>query len=505
MKTNKIPFNLNEVHCGDALEMLRRLPDSCVQVCVTSPPYWNLRDYGTARWEGGNASCDHKQYLGGHGKKSKTQVGSTGTQSCQYKNICSKCGAHRVDKQYGLEQTPQEFVAKMVDVFKEVRRVLRPDGLLFLNLGDSYVNFSQPGGGDPTIGKRNIGGGKYPRMKGSFGLKPKNLCGIPWRVAFALQEAGWYLRCDIIWSKPNPMPESVQDRPTKSHEYLFLLAKSDRYYYDAEAIKENTVDNSDWNYRQDLRKGKSYDLKEPYKNNCPGVYKKKVPSEWNTGQGTHGNFHLEGRRKLDKQRGHSRRHAGFNDRWDHRTKQEQTYNGRNKRSVWEIATKPYREAHFATFPTKLVEPCILAGSSAKGQCSACGKPYRRIIKSKFVPQDDVSQEKGVRGNNDQKPMDKSNSWEGFPRGSTVRSTLGWNADCVCNAGEPVPQIILDPFAGSGTAGEVALRLGRKFIGFDLNPEYCQELATPRLAAAERGQAVKQYKAGQTTIYDFKSD
>jgi len=465
-------FKLNQVHCGDALEMLKQMPDESVQCCVTSPPYWGLRDY-------------------------------------------------KVDDQIGLEATPQEFVKNMVEVFGEVRRVLRPDGVLWLNLGDSYAGSGKGIGSDH--GKAVYSDDEVKKTDwSSIGYKPKDLCGIPWRVAFALQEAGWYLRCDVIWSKPNPMPESVQDRPTKAHEYLFLLAKSGKYFYDAEAVREKTGDDSDWEYRQDLRAGKEYNLKEPYKNNLPGCKRKdkfrnssryldhnanrdnqKVPSGWNTDKGSHGRIHPEGRRKPDKQRGHGRRHAGFNDRWDEMPKAEQQSNGRNKRTVWEIATKPYTGAHFATFPTALVEPCILAGSSAKGQCPKCGKPYRRVTESEFIPQDDVSEEKGVRGNGGQKPMDESNRWEGYPRGTTMKSTTGWKADCDCNAGKPVPQIILDPFAGSGTTGLVAIQHGRKFIGFDLNADYCKKLATPRLAAAERGQTVEQYEAGQLTIFEVE--
>jgi DNA modification methylase len=390
------PFELNRAHCGDATEMLRRMPDESVQCCVSSPPYWNFRDYGV--------------------------VG-----------------------QIGLEKSIQEYIVKITTVFEEVRRVLRKDGTCWINLGDSYAG-GKIGRTDNTlearqnlcrhghsgINKKAIDGNNNGRQhKPTDGLKPKDLCGIPWRVAFALQAAGWYLRCDVIWSKPNPMPESVEDRPTKSHEYLFLLAKSQKYYYDAEAIKEPCSQNEMANGFR----GGAYTGNETFDNAASGKRKArgnyKVPSGWDQGEGAHGNFHREGRAKPDKQRGHGRRHVGFNDRWDQMPKSQQCGMMRNKRDVWEIATHAFPEAHFATFPPALVEPCILAGS---------------------------------------RPGD----------------------------------VILDPFSGSGTTGMVALQHDRKFIGFDLNPEYCQKLAAPRLAAAERGQTLEEYQAGQLTIFDLEA-
>lgn len=218
-----------KLYLGDVSEQLRELDPESVQTIVTSPPYWALRDYG-------------------------------------------------IPGQIGLESTPEEYVAKMVEVFREVWRVLRTDGTLWLNLGDSYA-FNTKGSGGTS--KKSLAGMRFSQVKTQPGLKPKNLCGIPWRVAFALQAEGWYLRSDIIWAKPNPMPESVTDRPTKSHEYIFLLSKAERYYYDAEAIVEYTATNS---------------------------------------------------------------------------------LTRNKRDVWTVATQPFPGAHFATFPPKLITPCILAGS-----------------------------------------------------------------------------------------------------------------------------------------------
>lgn len=242
----------------------------------------------------------------------------------------------------GLEATPDEYVANMVEVFRLVRELLNDDGTLWLNLGDSYAASQSNNGGYSA--KSTLAGFTNPNTKGRVandatkprllrhGFKPKNLIGIPWRVAFALQASGWYLRSDIIWSKPNSMPESVTDRPTKSHEYIFLLSKSERYYYDADAIKE------------------------------PAIY------FGLTGQDESGYKDAQSyagkHAKSDKQRGHSRRHAGFNERWDAMEKAQQCSGMRNKRSVWTVATAHYSGAHFATFPPALIEPCVMAGSRA---------------------------------------------------------------------------------------------------------------------------------------------
>jgi DNA modification methylase len=304
---------------GDCREQMRTLPERSVHCCVTSPPYWGLRDYG----------------VGG---------------------------------QLGLESTPEEYVARMVAVFAEVRRVLRDDGTLWLNLGDSYAGAGWGGGGNRKgneHGQHDSPALSKVRGWTPDGLKPKDLIGIPWRVAFALQADGWYLRSDIIWAKPNPMPESVTDRPTKAHEYLFLLSKSERYFYDAEAVKEGA-------------------------DTAPHAAGYVSGAEYAVGPMS--------------RNGHSQREGDQTRVWaaDGR---------RNRRSVWTIATQPYSEAHFATYPEKLVEPCVLAGC---------------------------------------------------PEGGTV----------------------LDPFNGSGTTGAVACRLGRNYIGCELNPEYVT------LAHRRIGQALK---------------
>jgi DNA modification methylase len=293
-----------EVVVGDCVESMRRMTcnGTRVQTCVTSPPYFGLRDYGHA-------------------------------------------------DQIGLEATPDEFVAAMVKVFGAVRDVMADNGVLWLNLGDTYTR-------DPKKGDRAKYLGLHKNLKESgchtasqgrslAGLKEKDLIGIPWRVAFALQADGWCLRQDIIWAKPNPMPESVRDRCTKSHEYIFMLTKSARYYYDADAIKTppseallvQVADGYAGSSTEQYSSGGAQDA---------SVTKSRIVEN--------------ARKKVEKQRGHSRRHAGFNARWDALTKTEQQALGVNKRDVWTVATNPYAGAHFATFPPALIEPCILAGS-----------------------------------------------------------------------------------------------------------------------------------------------
>lgn len=300
-----------ELYLGDCPEVMsKRIPDESVQCCVTSPPYYGLRDYQTGKWEGGDPKCTHQKITDKSKAVASSTLGggkaTTGHIQEGYRSICGRCGAVRVDAQIGLEDTPEQYVERLVEVFREVRRVLKDDGTVFLNLGDSY-NGSGGAGGDYSKGGLKEGQPKYPGRK-IDGLKPKDLIGIPWMVAFALRADGWYLRQDLIWAKPNPMPESVADRCTKAHEYIFLLSKSAKYYYDADAIAERS----------------SHEL-------------------WpKMGGSTHA-----ARRAII---------SGGD------TKPMTPTITRNKRSVWVVASEPTPDAHFATYPTKLIEPCILAGS-----------------------------------------------------------------------------------------------------------------------------------------------
>jgi len=289
---------INQILQGNSLEVLKNLPDETINCCITSPPYWGLRDYG-------------------------------------------------VEGQLGLEKTPEEYVQKLVEIFKEVKRVLKSDGTVWLNLGDSYActktgSFNGGGFKDTSAinGTRNLSGvetsGKCDKLKMS-GLKNKNLVGIPWKVAFALQADGWYLRQDIIWHKPNPMPESVKDRCTKAHEYIFLLSKSPKYYYDYESIMEDCVTNENRPFGAVREREYNYNSK-----------------------------HIEARNKLHK----NLQDKGQPNHSFHENRAEgnpdKIYEKKNKRSVWTIAPKPFKEAHFAVFPPTLVEPCLLAGCPENG-------------------------------------------------------------------------------------------------------------------------------------------
>lgn len=324
-----------ELILGDCLEKLKTIDAKSVQTCVTSPPYYGLRDYGTAKWEGGDAECDHLYQKGGRSPEtSSKQLKNGGTIFSQYEHTCAKCGAIRIDDQIGLEQTPDDYVQKLVQVFREVMRVLKDDGTLWLNLGDSYAGGNQTGRNDGGRPEKDKGWAEYDiqrtRINRNDGMKQKDLIGIPWLVAFALRADGWYLRSDIIWHKPNPMPESVKDRCTKAHEYLFLLSKSKQYYYDYEAVQEEATG---YDGRKDTKyKGGNKDM-------AGGAHER-----WQ-----YKNLQPDGQQPNTM---HLKRLEG----------EEYLSPVRNKRSVWTINTKGFSGAHFAVMPEKLVEPCILAGS-----------------------------------------------------------------------------------------------------------------------------------------------
>jgi len=424
------------LHQGEVLDILRTLPDESVNCCVTSPPYWGLRDYGTAEWEGGDPECDHK----GDPMRTRAYVNQncgTGndvknSENCQFhRDQCPKCGAVRKDRQLGLERTPEEYVARMVEIFREVRRVLKPDGTLWLNLGDSYNSHS--------CGNGNVGGieGKRKNKKdntanthrGNVGLKDKDLVGIPWRVAFALQADGWYLRQDIIWHKPNPMPESVTDRCTKAHEYVFLMSKSAKYYYDGDAVKE--IANYDGR-KDEIMKGSA---------------------KYADGFGP-----TNGKESIA---------AVGHERWAH--KDEEGNRLRNRRSVWTVTTKPFKEAHFATFPRDLIRPMIQAGCP-EYVCKECGKPRFPIVKNT-----EKQHSIGYSSGDYWKTRD-------FKGDNTVKnkSVKVGLTDCGCNAGFE-PGVVMDPFMGSGTTAIEAIYQGKRYIGIDLNSDYCA-MAAKRIDA-----------------------
>jgi DNA modification methylase len=361
---------------GDALQVLCTIPGATMNCCVTSPPYWGLRDYGIEPqvW-GGDSECRHEW---GDPIKGKSQSGSLsgskldGTPPGEERRptwestCCSLCGAWRGS--LGLEPTPELYVKHIVMIFEEVRRVLQDDGTLWLNLGDSYAGGGRAGNNPEYMNKHKMFG-KAGWDSGIFGLpqavpaglKPKDLVGIPWRVAFALQAAGWYLRSDIIWSKPNPMPESVTDRPTKAHEYIFLLSKSARYYYDKEAMSEPAK--TGWN-------GSSFTDERDLLVHPNAGTNRKIPSGWDTGPGAHGVYHRNGRALWDTQdKQSSGRRMIENTRrareegGDHDSPFGET---RNMRTVWTIATRPCKLSHFATFPDEIARRCILGGCPVGG-------------------------------------------------------------------------------------------------------------------------------------------
>jgi DNA modification methylase len=459
---------------GDALEKLRELPSESVHCAVTSPPYYGLRDYGTAEWEGGEPGCDHIAGMARGDTERETPGGRGGSfrgGAVQYRHTCPKCGARRIDKQLGLEDTPAAYVARLVDVFREVRRVLRRDGVVFLNLGDSYAT-SSAGNKTPSGPQQRsaaarsgslaqYGGPKRTTIVGN--LKPKDLIGIPWRTAFALQDDGWWLRQGIVWEKDNPMPESVRDRCTTAHEFVFILTKAARYFWDGVAIAEPSTGQG----------GAAANFKRSTKDHL-------IP-----GQST----------------------------IQHREDREPTFdNGtRNRRSVWHFPTAQYSGAHFAVMPLELAQTCIRAGTSEHGCCPACGAPWRRVVgrvKPPEIARSANAKRIGMIGRNDNerrlgqqlqdfynanppttigwrptcKHYPRTNEWLSYKRtdGSNLRDDIAENERRRAIRAELVdfwkkyetdPCIVLDPFGGRGTTVAAAIDLGRNGIMIELNEDY----------------------------------
>ncbi len=349
-------MELNKVYLGDSLETIKTFPDESIDCVVTSPPYYGLRDYGTGEWIGGDPNCKHyraskasEKTITGH---KRMQEAESPVGDAIYKQVCPICGAIRVDKQIGLEESPEAYIERLVSLFREVRRVLKKDGTCWVNLGDSYwgggwrnAAFNEHSGDIQKGSKGTYCGESMPPMKGFVsGYKPKDLVGIPWMFAFAMRADGWYLRQDIIWHKPNPMPESVTDRCTKSHEYIFLFSKSERYYFDYEAIMEPCADQERTNYQSGSRiYGENADRNDNDLGERSKDWKPKTKNCQYDGQSPN-TMHL-------------RREMGMKD---------ETYLARNKRDVWSVNVKPNKEAHFATYPQELITPCILAGCKEGG-------------------------------------------------------------------------------------------------------------------------------------------
>ena len=454
-----------QIICGNAKEVLAGMPAESVQSVITSPPYWGLRAYG----------------------------GDPGM--------------------IGLEPTFEEHLDNLVAVFREVRRVLRKDGCLWLNYGDAY--WSNPGNNREAeaVGSSRSNGARDVAKKGSKGhFKPKDLMLLPARVALALQEDGWWVRSEIIFAKKNPMPESVTDRPTSAHEKVFLLTKSgsslywthrdgrwpgqrtqpepDYVWQHRDTKEEVPYDSGDWRAdhpkwrRLNLWRGHDYfydaeAVRVPF---TPGsIERQKHPKKGlprRDDSVSDSGIADYAARIYGKQRGHEREHEGFRDQWDGMTKAEQQANGSNLRNVWSIATAPFSGVHFATFPPALVEPCIKAGTSQKGCCSNCGAPWERVVEKdvRFVSGS------GATGNTPEgkyagSEQAESGSYDIRMGPSIASTTTGWQPTCSCRQsgfGAPYPTrpcLVLDPFGGAGTVGLVAQRLGRRSVCIEINRDY----------------------------------
>lgn len=433
---------------GHVLEVLRAMEPESVQVCVTSPPYWGLRAYKTESqiW-GGDHDCAHEW-----GPACNVGAWHDGNEY----HDCRLCGAWRGE--LGSEPTIECYVEHIVAVFREVRRVLRNDGTCWLNIGDSYAGSGKGPTGHNGLGDQEerqgftgvsgkstlkFGGKSYKDYteeerahlqasqpvfgggKSSPGMKAKDLCLIPERLALALQADGWWVRSRIAWCKRAPMPESVTDRPTSAWEHIWLLSKSARYYYDADAVREDAIEGTDIG----LLRGRSFDSPEFVSAHAPSIQKR---IEFGVDSRTAG--------------------TGTRNMWNY----------------WTLSPEPWPQAHFATFPTEIPRRAILAGSSERGCCPQCGTPWKRVVERIGVGRSEIG-EKTEAKRADGLVTQFTRAPGGAP--SPEITTLGWEPGCKCNAGEPVPCVVLDPFAGSGTTVMVALRHNRRAVGIELNPEY----------------------------------
>ena len=460
--TEKIgEFEINKILQGDALTELKELPEKSVNMCMTSPPYWALRDYGTASWEGGNDSCEHiesknlkRDTSGGFTGKDKGTRGeqpSTSSSIILYKNICGKCGAKRIDKQLGLEPTFDEYINKLCDIFDGVKRVLRDDGTCWVNLGDTYYTKSGSGFIDDNLTKndkmknqidlegnkvndtdkdkvsKTTGINKANELREGGQLKSKNLTLIPFRFALEMQSRGWILRNTIIWHKRNCMPSSAKDRFTVDFEYIFFFSKNKKYYFETqyEPVQQSSIE----------RMGRKWSGSKHEKLGVKDNMQQEIKAE----------------ERMDKER------------WCNEK-------GRNKRTTWTINPKGFKEAHFAVYPEELCETPIKAGCP-EFVCVKCGQPRERIVETNnpskdYFEKDDLVKSHKQKTSNPQSVKSLHRQKGGVYSTSEIKGLT----DCGCNSGF-TGGIVLDPFFGAGTTGLVALKQNKHFIGIELNSEY----------------------------------
>ena len=528
---------VSTLYRADAREI--PLPDASVHMVVTSPPYWGLRDYGLGQWEGGDAECGHKprqmvarsSTLGGG--KSSTSHQQEGWTSGR----CGHCGAVQQTAGIGLEATLGEWVENIVEVMREVRRVLRDDGTLWLNLGDSYAGSGKgrmadgthsPSYGDKQGTNEGAVNGVLPKVFED--LPAKNLMGQPWRVAFALQDDGWILRSAIVWHKPNPMPESTTDRPTSSYEMVFLLGKIGlpQFWTHRDLQGQRRAPTPDYRWRDALTGIEFTDEPDAYTEDmipcpdcggegsitreagqvsmfggvpamvkecakCKGEGEIKRWKRSNLWQG-HDYFYdaeavrttyakewtFENNGKANREGTAKYKAEGFNSAGGF-AKGSGEGNGANARNVWSIPTQGRPDAHFATFPDELPRRCILAGTSKHGVCGECGAPWARVVEKNEANHEAESGTKyGDQSTAGRLAKLRQASRANGGEYAQQSKTTGWQPTCACDA-DVVPAIVLDPFVGSGTTVAVAQALGRRGVGLDLNPEYLN-IAAKRIGA-----------------------
>lgn len=412
---------------GDCREVMASLPERSVHMCVTSPPYYSLRDYKIppSIW-GGDPECVHEwaeesvsteagkgNWAQGTNGRGELQPGGVDgkrepVRSTITRGTCLVCGAWRGC--LGLEPTLDQYIAHIVECFREVWRVLRDDATCWVNIGDSF-NAGRNGGhagGTKGVSKPE----NAPKQSGANvpGLKPKDLMMVPARVALALQADGWWIRSEIVWAKKAPMPESVTDRPTSAHEKIYLLSKRGRYFYDAEAVREECATESNVRNKRD----EAWGHKACMSPNGEGE------REWNNPA------------------------------------------GRNQRNVWHLSPEPLRDEHYAAYPTEIPRRAILAGTSEKGVCPGCGAPWLRVLDTGATKRQTFAGENGQQSH----PPGASHTLVPISR-----ETVGWGPSCACDAGDPIPATVLDPFGGSGTTGLVADRLGRDAVLIEMGEQY----------------------------------